>query len=98
MPIFFIHLVVLVGADDKKISKGTIVAIVVAPVVVIALGFALWKRRKAYKAFTSDCEFLVFQKISSKCFFFLSMFFSDGYYLCVTNRFWKAYNGKGLWN
>ncbi|XP_009136778.1 cysteine-rich receptor-like protein kinase 24 [Brassica rapa] len=40
--------------DGKKISKGTIVAIVVAPVVVIALGFALWKRRKAYKAFTSD--------------------------------------------
>ncbi|KAG5413729.1 hypothetical protein IGI04_001296 [Brassica rapa subsp. trilocularis] len=39
--------------DGKKISKGTIVAIVVAPVVVIALGFALWKRRKAYKAFTT---------------------------------------------
>ena len=44
-------------------------AIVVAPVVLIALGFALWRRRKAYKAFTSDCEFLVFQNISSKCFF-----------------------------
>ncbi|KAL0834725.1 hypothetical protein Bca101_086614 [Brassica carinata] len=40
--------------DGKKISKGTIVAIVVAPVVLIALGFALWRRRKAYKAFTSD--------------------------------------------
>ncbi|CAN6921738.1 unnamed protein product [Brassica oleracea] len=40
--------------DGKKISKGTIVAIVVAPVVLIALGFALWRRRKAYRAFTSD--------------------------------------------
>ena len=82
MPIFFIHLVALVGADGKKISKGTIVAIVVAPVVVIALGFALWKRRKAYKAFTSDCEFLVFQNISSKCFFPLYVLLRRLLFLC----------------
>ncbi|KAG2240416.1 hypothetical protein Bca52824_090734 [Brassica carinata] len=40
--------------DGKKISTGTVVAIVVALVVVIALGFALWRWRKAYKASTTD--------------------------------------------
>ncbi|KAJ0245989.1 Gnk2-homologous domain-containing protein [Hirschfeldia incana] len=40
--------------DGKKISTGTIVAIVVVPVVLLAVGFALWERREAFKAFTTD--------------------------------------------
>ncbi|KAJ0228929.1 Serine-threonine/tyrosine-protein kinase [Hirschfeldia incana] len=40
--------------DGKKISTGTIVAIVVVSVVLLALGFALWDRREAFKAFTTD--------------------------------------------
>ncbi|KAF2583914.1 hypothetical protein F2Q70_00034936 [Brassica cretica] len=43
--------------DGKKISTGTIVAIVVVPVVLLALGYALWERREAFKAFTTDSEF-----------------------------------------
>ena len=50
-------LVVLVDADGKKISTGTIVAIVVVPVVLLALGYALWERRETFKAFTTDSEF-----------------------------------------
>ncbi|KAG2240410.1 hypothetical protein Bca52824_090728 [Brassica carinata] len=39
---------------DPPLETGTVVAIVVALVVVIALGFALWRWRKAYKASTTD--------------------------------------------
>ncbi|KAG7541785.1 Gnk2-homologous domain [Arabidopsis thaliana x Arabidopsis arenosa] len=39
--------------DGKSISTGAIVAIVVVPILLLALGFALWKRRKAYKAKTT---------------------------------------------
>ncbi|KAF8045753.1 hypothetical protein N665_4467s0001, partial [Sinapis alba] len=40
--------------DGKKISTGTIVAIVVVLVVVIALGFVLWRRRGVFKSFTTE--------------------------------------------
>ncbi|ESQ55018.1 hypothetical protein EUTSA_v10024670mg [Eutrema salsugineum] len=40
--------------DGKRVSKGIIVAIVVVPVLLLALGFALYRRRKAYRAFTTE--------------------------------------------
>ncbi|CAL9226567.1 unnamed protein product [Arabidopsis halleri] len=40
-------------ADGKSISTGAIVAIVVVPILLLALGFGFWKRRKAYKAKTT---------------------------------------------
>ncbi|CAN6921732.1 unnamed protein product [Brassica oleracea] len=39
--------------DGKGISTGTIVAIVLVPILLLALGFAIWKRRKSHKAFTT---------------------------------------------
>lgn len=32
-------------------------AIVVVPILLLALGFALWKRRKTYKEKTTESEF-----------------------------------------
>ncbi|CDY10865.1 BnaC01g14800D [Brassica napus] len=34
----------------KGVSTGTIVAIVIVPIVLLALGFAIWRRRKSHKA------------------------------------------------
>ncbi|RID78516.1 hypothetical protein BRARA_A01333 [Brassica rapa] len=39
--------------DGKGVSTGTIVAIVIIPILLLALGFAIWKRRKSHKAFTT---------------------------------------------
>ncbi|KAG2248860.1 hypothetical protein Bca52824_088488 [Brassica carinata] len=36
--------------DGKGVSTGTIVAIVIVPIVLLALGFAIWRRRKSHKA------------------------------------------------
>ncbi|KAG2248859.1 hypothetical protein Bca52824_088487 [Brassica carinata] len=46
--------------DGKGISTGTIVAIVLVPILLLALGFAIWKRRKSHKAFTTASEFPLF--------------------------------------
>ncbi|KAL0727222.1 hypothetical protein Bca4012_023315 [Brassica carinata] len=40
--------------DEKSISTGTIVAIVIVPIILLALGFAIWRKRKSYKAFTTE--------------------------------------------
>ncbi|KAL1190768.1 Cysteine-rich receptor-like protein kinase 24 [Cardamine amara subsp. amara] len=40
--------------DGKRFSTGAIVAIVVGPILLLALGFAFWKRRKAFKAYTIE--------------------------------------------
>jgi hypothetical protein len=39
--------------DGKSISTGAIVAIIVVPILLLALGVGLWKRRKAYKTKTT---------------------------------------------
>jgi len=48
-------------ADGKNISTGSIVAIAVVSVVVstvlLALGYAVSRRRKAYQSFASESEF-----------------------------------------
>ncbi|KAL1190769.1 Cysteine-rich receptor-like protein kinase 24 [Cardamine amara subsp. amara] len=38
----------------KRVSTGTIVAIVVVPILLLALGFYLCKKREAYKSFTTE--------------------------------------------
>ncbi|WZY69294.1 hypothetical protein YC2023_001534 [Brassica napus] len=43
--------------DEKSISTGTIVAIVIVPIILLALGFGIWRKRKSYKAFTTESEF-----------------------------------------
>ena len=53
-------MVMWVRADGKGISTGTIVAIVLVPILLLALGFAIWKRRKSHKAFTTASEFPLF--------------------------------------
>ncbi|RID78540.1 hypothetical protein BRARA_A01354 [Brassica rapa] len=40
--------------DEKSISTGTIVAIVIVPIILLALGFGIWRKRKSYKAFTTE--------------------------------------------
>lgn len=46
-----------VRADGKSISTGAIVAIIVVPILLLALGVGLWKRRKAYKTKTTKSKF-----------------------------------------
>ena len=46
-----------VRADGKGVSTGTIVAIVIVPILLLSLGFGIWRRRKSYKAFTTESEF-----------------------------------------
>ena len=46
-----------VRADEKSISTGAIVAIVIVPIILLALGFGIWRKRKSYKAFTTESEF-----------------------------------------
>ena len=62
-------MVMWVRADGKGVSTGTIVAIVIIPILLLALGFAIWKRRKSHKAFTtaSECPhiFLVQRQIQT---------------------------------
>nr|VDD49327.1 unnamed protein product [Brassica oleracea] len=36
------------------VSTGTIVAIVIVPILLLSLGFGIWRRRKSYKAFTTE--------------------------------------------
>ncbi|WZZ25430.1 hypothetical protein YC2023_008831 [Brassica napus] len=43
--------------DEKSISTGAIVAIVIVPIILLALGFGIWRKRKSYKAFTTESEF-----------------------------------------
>ena len=51
-------MVMWVRADGKGVSTGTIVAIVIVPIVLLALGFAIWRRRKSHKAsITTASEF-----------------------------------------
>ncbi|KAG2240420.1 hypothetical protein Bca52824_090738 [Brassica carinata] len=41
--------------DKKSVSTRTIVAIfVIVAIILLALGFAIWRRRKSYKAFTTE--------------------------------------------
>ncbi|KAF2540291.1 hypothetical protein F2Q68_00029863 [Brassica cretica] len=40
--------------DGKGVSTGTIVAIVIVPILLLSLGFGIWRRRKSYKAFTTE--------------------------------------------
>ncbi|KAL0834720.1 hypothetical protein Bca101_086609 [Brassica carinata] len=40
--------------DEKSISTGAIVAIVIVPIILLALGFGIWRKRKSYKAFTTE--------------------------------------------
>ncbi|CAN6921722.1 unnamed protein product [Brassica oleracea] len=42
------------GKDEKSISTGAIVAIVIVPIILLALGFGIWRKRKSYKAFTTE--------------------------------------------
>ncbi|WZZ25425.1 hypothetical protein YC2023_008826 [Brassica napus] len=41
-------------ADKKIVSTRTIVAIVIVPIILLALAFAIWRRRKSYKAFSTE--------------------------------------------
>ncbi|CAN7071325.1 unnamed protein product, partial [Brassica oleracea var. botrytis] len=40
--------------NGKGVSTGTIVAIVIVPILLLSLGFGIWRRRKSYKAFTTE--------------------------------------------
>ncbi|KAG5413724.1 hypothetical protein IGI04_001291 [Brassica rapa subsp. trilocularis] len=40
--------------DERSISTGTIVAIVIVPIILLALGFGIWRKRKSYKACTTE--------------------------------------------
>ncbi|EOA17881.1 hypothetical protein CARUB_v10006289mg [Capsella rubella] len=39
--------------DGRSITTGTIVAVVLVPILLLALGFGIWKRRRVYKAKTT---------------------------------------------
>ncbi|CAN6914070.1 unnamed protein product [Brassica oleracea] len=69
--------------DGKGVSTGTIVAIVIVPILLLSLGFGIWRRRKSYKAFTTESEFTLLIN--------LYMFFSDGYF-STAKRLNKTYN------
>ncbi|KAG5413726.1 hypothetical protein IGI04_001293 [Brassica rapa subsp. trilocularis] len=40
--------------DGKGVSTGIIVAIVIVPIIFLALGFGIWRKRKSYRAFTTE--------------------------------------------
>ncbi|CDY10854.1 BnaC01g14690D [Brassica napus] len=44
--------------DKKIVSTRTIVAIVIVPIILLALAFAIWRRRKSYKAFSTENGYL----------------------------------------
>ncbi|CAN6921692.1 unnamed protein product [Brassica oleracea] len=66
-------------ADKKIVSTRTIVAIVIVPIILLALAFAIWRRRKSYKAFSTEIIINLY------------MFFSDGY-LSAAKRLKKNYD------
>ncbi|CAF2149318.1 unnamed protein product [Brassica napus] len=72
-------------ADKKIVSTRTIVAIVIVPIILLALAFAIWRRIKAYKTFTTEI------------FIYLYMFFSDGYFSSA-KRLKKTYDTAPLDN
>lgn len=54
--------------DEKTIHTGTIIGIVVATVIImalLALGVAVCRSRKKYQAFASESEFLLFSFLSA---------------------------------
>ncbi|XP_048597054.1 cysteine-rich receptor-like protein kinase 24 [Brassica napus] len=46
--------------DGKGVSTGTIVAIVIVPILLLSLGFAIWMRRKSHKALITTASSLQF--------------------------------------
>uniref|UniRef100_A0A0D3A5G6 Cysteine-rich n=1 Tax=Brassica oleracea var. oleracea TaxID=109376 RepID=A0A0D3A5G6_BRAOL len=44
--------------DKKIVSTRTIVAIVIVPIILLTLAFAIWRRRKSYKAFSTENGYL----------------------------------------
>ncbi|KAG2298371.1 hypothetical protein Bca52824_034843 [Brassica carinata] len=54
--------------DEKSISTGTIVAIVIVPIILLALGFGIWRKRKSYKAFTTENGYLSAAKRLTKTY------------------------------
>jgi len=54
--------------DEKTIHTGTIIGIVVAMVIIMALlslGVSVCRSRKKYQAFASESEFLLFSFLSA---------------------------------
>ncbi|KAJ4912955.1 Cysteine-rich receptor-like protein kinase 21 [Raphanus sativus] len=54
--------------DKKSVSTRTIVAIVIVPIILIALGFAIWRRKKSYKAFTTENSYFSAAKRLNKTY------------------------------